>query len=82
LRAVPRARPFDSLSDLAALSAPAVVVADRDDADPEHPLEVGEAYAASIPGARLVVEEEGKSPIAWSGGQLSKVIAEVAAEAS
>jgi pimeloyl-ACP methyl ester carboxylesterase len=79
LRAVPRSRPFDSLSDLAALSVPAVVVADRDDADPEHPLEVGEAYAAALPGARLVVEDEGKSPIAWSGGQLSKVIAEVAA---
>ena len=42
---------------------------------------VGEAYAAAIPGARLVVEEPGKSPIAWQGGQLSKVIAEVASEA-
>jgi pimeloyl-ACP methyl ester carboxylesterase len=82
LRAVPRSAPFDSLDDLGALDAPAVVVADRDDADPEHPLAVGEAYAAEIPGARLVVEKPGQSPIAWQGGQLSKVIAEVAARAA
>jgi hypothetical protein len=29
----------------------------------------------------LVVEEPGRSPIAWQGGQLSKLIAEVAAGA-
>jgi pimeloyl-ACP methyl ester carboxylesterase len=81
LRAVPRSQPFGSLSDLSALDVPAVVVADRDEADPEHPLEVGEAYAAAIPGARLVVEEPGKSPIAWQGGQLSRVIAGLAARA-
>jgi hypothetical protein len=34
-----------------------------------------------IPGARLVVEEPGRSPIAWQGGRLSQVIAEVAAMA-
>jgi 3-oxoadipate enol-lactonase len=81
LRVVPRSAPFGSLGDLGALDAPAVVVADRDDADPEHPLAVGERYAEAIPGARLVVEEPGRSPIAWQGGQLSKVIAEVAAQA-
>jgi pimeloyl-ACP methyl ester carboxylesterase len=81
LRAVPRSRPFASLDDLAALDVPTVVVADRDEADPGHPLRVGEAYARAIPGARLVVEEEGRSPIAWQGGQLSKVIAGLAAEA-
>jgi 3-oxoadipate enol-lactonase len=82
LRAVPRSRPFGDLEALAAIAAPAVVVADRDEADPGHPLRVGEAYANAIPGARLVVEDEGKSPIAWQGGQLSKVIAGVAAEAA
>jgi pimeloyl-ACP methyl ester carboxylesterase len=81
LRAVPRSAPFASLDDLRALDVPAAVVADRDDADPEHPLAVGERYAEAIPGARLVVEEPGQSPIAWQGGQLSKVIAEVAAQA-
>ena len=41
----------------------------------------GEAYAAAIPGARLVTDEPGQSPVAWQGSQLSRVIAEVAAEA-
>jgi pimeloyl-ACP methyl ester carboxylesterase len=76
---VPRSRPFSALEDLAAIAVPTVVVADRDEADPGHPLAVGEAYAETIPGARLVVEEEGKSPIAWQGGQLSRVVAELAA---
>jgi pimeloyl-ACP methyl ester carboxylesterase len=81
LDAVPRSRPFDTLHDLAELDGiPAVVVASRDEADPGHPLEIGEAYAAAIPGARLLVEEEGKSPLAWQGGQLSRAIAELAAQ--
>jgi pimeloyl-ACP methyl ester carboxylesterase len=79
LRAVPRSRPFGALEDLRAIDVPTVIVADHDAVDPGHPLEVGQAYAATIPGARLVVEEEGQSPIAWQGSQLSKVIAEVAA---
>jgi pimeloyl-ACP methyl ester carboxylesterase len=81
LSVVPRSRPFDTLHDLAAIEAPTVIVADRDEADPEHPLSVGEDYARVIPGAQLVVEEPGRSPIAWQGGQLSKVIEEVAARA-
>jgi len=82
LRVVPRSRPFDTLHDLEEIGVPTVVVADRDDADPSHPLSVGEDYARVIPGARIVVEDPGKSPIAWQGGQLSRVIAEVAAEAA
>jgi pimeloyl-ACP methyl ester carboxylesterase len=81
LRTVPRSRPFGDVGDLAAIGAPTVVVADRDEADPGHPLRVGEEYARAIPGAGLVVEEKGRSPIAWQGGQLSKVIADLAAEA-
>jgi pimeloyl-ACP methyl ester carboxylesterase len=81
LSAVPRSRPGPAGRRTAAIEAPAVVVADRDEADPGHPLSVGEEYARAIPGARLVVEEEGKSPIAWQGGQLSRVIAEAAAGA-
>jgi len=81
LSAVPRSRPFANLDALGAIEAPTVVVADRDEADPGHPLEVGEAFARAIPGARLVVEDEGKSPIAWQGSQLSKIIAQVAKEA-
>ena len=39
---------------------PTVVVASRDEADPEHPYAVGERYAEAIPGARLVTEEPGQ----------------------
>jgi hypothetical protein len=53
-------------------------VASRDEADPGHPYAVGERYAEMIPGARLLSEEPGKSPLAWQGGQLSRVIAEAA----
>jgi pimeloyl-ACP methyl ester carboxylesterase len=81
LQQVPRSRPFDALAELGAISVPAVVVASRDEADPGHPLAVGEAYAAAIPGARLVMEDPGRSPLAWQGGQLSKVIADLAAPA-
>jgi pimeloyl-ACP methyl ester carboxylesterase len=81
LHAAPRSRPYESLAELGVLDVPAVVVASRDEADPGHPLAVGEAHAAAIPGARLLVEPAGRSPLAWQGGQLSRVIAEVAAQA-
>ena len=54
LRAVPRSHPFTALEELSAISVPTVVVASADEADPEHPQSVGEAYAAAIPGARLI----------------------------
>jgi pimeloyl-ACP methyl ester carboxylesterase len=82
LEVVPRSRPFADMGELAAIDVPTVVVASRDEADPGHPLEVGRRYAAAIEGAELVVEDVGppaRSPIAWQGGQLSNVIAELAA---
>ena len=81
LRTVPRSRPFERIEQLAAIDVPTVVVADRDEPDPGHPLAVGEAYAAAIPGARLLVEDPGSSPLAWQGGRLSAVIAELATKA-
>jgi len=81
LRAVPRSRPFAEISELATISVPVVVVASADEPDPGHPQAVGEAYAAAIPGARLVLDEPGRSPIAWQGSQLSRLIADVADEA-
>jgi len=81
LRAVPRSRPFGAVADLMAIAVPTVVVASGDEADPEHPLAVGEAYAEAIPGARLVTDEPGRSPVAWQGSQLSQIIAEVVARA-
>jgi pimeloyl-ACP methyl ester carboxylesterase len=80
LEQVPRSDPF-AVEDLAEIRAPTVVVADRDEPDPGHPLWVGEEYARRIPGAELVVEEPGRSPIAWQGSQLSRVIAGLAARA-
>jgi pimeloyl-ACP methyl ester carboxylesterase len=80
LRAVPRSRPFGAIDELAAISAPTLVVASDDEPDPGHPRAVGEAYAATIPGARLVLDEPGRSPIAWQGSQLSKLIGELAGE--
>lgn len=80
LRVVPRSRPFGAIDELAAISVPTVVVASADEPDPGHPQAVGEAYAAAIPDARLVLDEPGKSPIAWQGSQLSRLIAELAAE--
>jgi pimeloyl-ACP methyl ester carboxylesterase len=82
LRAVPRSAPFQAWDDLADLDVPAVVVASRDEADPEHPYATGERYAEAIPGARLVSEEPGASPLAWQGGQLSRVIGELAERAA
>ena len=82
ISAVPRSRPFEEWGDLGAIEAPTVVVASRDEVDPEHPYAVGERYAQAIPGARLVSEDEGTSPLAWQGAQVSKVIAQVADSAA
>jgi pimeloyl-ACP methyl ester carboxylesterase len=78
LEQVPRSKPFGAWSDLGAIEAPTTVVASRDEADPEHPYAVGERYAAEIRGAELVSEEPGASPLAWQGGQLSRVITQAA----
>lgn len=74
LEVVPGSRPFERVQELAAIAAPTLVVASRDEADPGHPLVVGERWAQTIPGADLLVEEPGRSPIAWQGGQLSKAL--------
>jgi pimeloyl-ACP methyl ester carboxylesterase len=85
LQAIPRSRPFGSWEELRSIEIPTVVVASRDEADPTHPLATGERYAATIPCAKLVVEDVGppaRSPIAWQGGQLSRVLAELASSVS
>jgi pimeloyl-ACP methyl ester carboxylesterase len=81
LHAVPRSRPFEAWDELEAIDVPVVVVASRDEADPGHPYAIGERYAEAIPGAELRSEEPGSSPLAWQGGQLSKVISELAERA-
>jgi 3-oxoadipate enol-lactonase len=74
LREVPRSRPFGAMAELEGLAVPTLVVASHDAADPGHPYAVAEEYAARIPGARLVSEPEGQSPLAWQGGRLSREI--------
>lgn len=81
LRAVPRSAPFEDLHALARIDCPALVIGSRDEADPGHPLEIAQRYAELLPGARFAVEEEGSSPLAWQGGRVSKLIAELAARA-
>ncbi|HWT91119.1 MAG TPA: alpha/beta hydrolase [Solirubrobacterales bacterium] len=81
LREVPRSRPFESLEELAAIEAPALVVASGDEADPGHPYAAAAAYAEALPAARLVSEEPGESPLAWQGGKLSRALASFYAEA-
>jgi pimeloyl-ACP methyl ester carboxylesterase len=75
LRVVPGSRAFEGIESLEAVEVPALIVASRDGADPGHPLKIGETYAEYLPDAELLVEEEGRSPIAWQGAQLSKAIA-------
>ena len=79
LHVVPRSRPFGTIDELSAISIPVTVVASADEADPGHPLAVGEAYADAIPGAEQVTDQPGRSPVAWQGSQLSRIIADVAA---
>lgn len=77
LHVVPRSRPFDGWGELRSVGVPTLVVGSRDEPDPGHPLAVAERYAVAIPGAGFVVEEPESSPIAWQGGQLSKLLAEL-----
>lgn len=76
LLVVPRSSAFEGLEELEEVEAPTLVVGSRDEADPGHPLWVAEAYAERLPDNELLVEEEGKSPLAWQGAQLSRAIAD------
>jgi 3-oxoadipate enol-lactonase len=80
MREVPRSVAFDGMSELESLDVPTLVVASHDAADPGHPYSIAEAYAGAIPGARLISEDEGESPLAWQGGKLSREIAAFAEE--
>jgi pimeloyl-ACP methyl ester carboxylesterase len=76
LRVVPRSIAFEGLEELEAVRTPTLIVASRDEADPGHPFAVGKAYSERLPDARLIVEDEGSSPLAWQGARLSRAIAE------
>jgi pimeloyl-ACP methyl ester carboxylesterase len=74
MRGIARSKPFESMSELESIDVPSLVVASHDVADPGHPYGVAEAYAESLPQARLISEGEGESPLAWQGGKLSREI--------
>ena len=76
LRVVPGSRAFDGLEALQSVETPTLIVASRDEADPGHPSKVAEAYSEYLPNAELAIEDEGKSPLAWQGAQLSRAIAD------
>ncbi len=77
LQGIPRSAPFDELDYLAEITAPAIIVGSRDSADPSHPLAVAERWAQTMPSARLEVEDEGRSPLAWQGGRLARFAEEL-----
>jgi pimeloyl-ACP methyl ester carboxylesterase len=74
LRVVPRSVAFEGMGALTALEMPALVVGSRDESDPGHPLSLAEAYAEQLPNSRFLVEDDGESPLAWQGAQLSRAI--------
>jgi 3-oxoadipate enol-lactonase len=74
LRVVPRSHAFEGPDALTRVEPPTLIVASRDELDPEHPYEVAERYSELIPDAELVVERPGESPLAWRGAALSKAI--------
>ena len=74
IRVVVRSKAFDGIVALEQVSAPTLVVASRDELDPEHPYEVAELYRDHIEGAELISEEPGASPLAWRGAALSRAI--------
>ena len=75
LRAVPRSSAWEGMEPLGQISVPTLIVASRDEADPTHPRALAEEYARLIPGAELVMEDEGQAPLAWQGGRLSQAVA-------
>jgi pimeloyl-ACP methyl ester carboxylesterase len=76
LREVPRSVAWKGLEPLSDLDVPVLIVGSRDEADSLHPLGVAQEYERRLPRGELVVEEKGKSPLAWQGARLSGQIGE------
>jgi 3-oxoadipate enol-lactonase len=77
LDSVPQSVPFDDWEQLSHLEIPIAVVGSRDNADPGHPLAVAKEWSERLPNAKLFVEEEDASPLAWRGAAISKIAIEV-----
>jgi pimeloyl-ACP methyl ester carboxylesterase len=74
VRSVPRSVAWKGLDVLRDLDVPVLIVGSRDEADAIHPLAVAEEYDRRLPRSELVVEQNGKSPLAWQGARLSSAI--------
>jgi pimeloyl-ACP methyl ester carboxylesterase len=74
LRQIPRTEPWGTLDALEHLQVPVLIVGSRDEMDQLHPLAVAEEYHRLLPHSELLVEEPGKSPLAWQGARLSHAI--------
>jgi pimeloyl-ACP methyl ester carboxylesterase len=74
LRQVPRSIAWKGLAALEQLELPVLLVGSRDETDQLHPLAVSQEYERHLPNAELVVEDKGKSPLAWQGARLSGTI--------
>jgi len=71
--------PFDGEA-LTGVGVQAIVIGSRDQADPDHPLELAGRYASWL-GCNLLVEPPPpppRSPIAWQGGRVSALVLELA----
>jgi 3-oxoadipate enol-lactonase len=76
LREVPRSVAWKGLEPLEHLDVPVLIVGSRDEIDGAHPLGVAQEYERKLPHGTLIVEDKGKSPLAWQGARLSHVIGE------
>lgn len=76
IRAFVRDTAWEGLEPLETVEAPVLIVATRDEPDPDHPLKVAQAYAERLPNAELHVDAPGESPLAWQGARLSRRINE------
>jgi pimeloyl-ACP methyl ester carboxylesterase len=74
LRQVPRSVAWKGLEPLEHLDVPVLIVGSQDESDSLHPLAVAQEYERKLPHADLVVEDKGKSPLAWQGARLSHAI--------
>jgi pimeloyl-ACP methyl ester carboxylesterase len=73
---MPRSAAWDGLDVLRSVEVPVLIVASRDEMDHLHPLAIAQEYERRLPNAELLVEDEGKSPLAWQGARLSNAIAD------
>ena len=67
LRQVPRSAAFDGLDRLASVDVPVLVVASRDDTDPEHPLAIAREYASTAAERRAGGRGRGGGPARLAG---------------